>query len=95
MYCSKDIQFACQCLPQRLKPQTAASVAVFPFPYAFRFSRLFRNIQTVSYSIYLQCLSVPALYRAKNRKNIGLLALFFCRYLKHNERRGIRGILYE
>ena len=31
MYCSKDIQFACQCLPQRLKPQTAASVAVFPF----------------------------------------------------------------
>ncbi len=84
MYCSNHTQFACQCLPQRLKPQTAASVAVFPFPFASRFSQIFRNIQAVSYSIYLQCLSVPVLHRAKNRKNIGLLALFFCRYLTHN-----------
>lgn len=83
MYCASSNQFACQCLPQRLKPQTAGREAVFPFSSSF-LSQLFRNFQTVFYSIYLQCQPVLFLYRAKNRNHLGLLALFFCVSLEHN-----------
>ncbi len=87
MYCAICKQFACQCLPQRLKPQTAACVAVFPF-FPILFFQIFRNIQAVSYSIYLQSPSDPILYRAKNRIFLGLLALFFYPYLRNNRERG-------
>ena len=65
MFCTSHLFFACLCLPQRLKPQTAAGAAVFPFSSFFIFPQIFRNIQAVSYSIYLQCLKDPILYRAK------------------------------
>ncbi len=85
MYCSHVKQFACQCLPQRLKPQTAACGVVFPFSLLSFFSFVFRNILVVSYSIYLQCQSDPILTGPKNRILIGLLALFFCLFLEDNK----------
>ena len=88
MHCASHKLFACRCLPQRLKPQTAASAAVFPFFRFLLFSFLFRNILTVSYTIYLQCLQDPNLYRAKNQFYLGLLALFFCQQLADNNREG-------
>ncbi len=84
MHCTSHKLFACLCLPQRLKPQTAASVAVFPFSRSISFPQIFRNILVVSYTIYLQCLKDPNFYRAKNRVYLGLLALFFCSYLADN-----------
>ena len=85
MFCTSHLFFACLCLPQRLKPQTAAGAAVFPFSSLVIFPQIFRNIQAVSYSIYLQCLKDPILYRAKNRGYLGLLALFFCQYFADNK----------
>lgn len=85
MFCTSHPFLVCLGLPQRLKPQTAACAAVFPFSAFLLFPQMFRNIQAVSYSIYLQCLQVPALYRAKNRSYLGLLALFFCHHLIDNK----------
>lgn len=87
MYCARMQKFACQCLPQRLKPQTAGYTAVFlnsAAAVSSLFLQVFRNIQAVSYSIYLQCQTVPFSYRAKNRIHLGLLALFFCRRISNN-----------
>lgn len=87
MYCARMQKFACQCLPQRLKPQTAGYMAVFLNSASLvpsLFLQVFRNIQAVSYSIYLQCQSVPFSYRAKNRIHLGLLALFFYRGILNN-----------
>ena len=83
MYCATSKQTVCQRLPWRLKPQTAASVAAFPF-LAVRPSQIYRNQQAVSYTIFLQCMQDLFLYRAKSLSYLGLLALFFCKYLAHN-----------
>ena len=84
MFCTSHKLLACLCLPQRMKPQTAAYGPVPPFSPVFPFLQIFRNIQAVSYTIYLQCLQDPFLYRAKNRYHLGLLALFFCTDLADN-----------
>lgn len=86
MYRTGIKKLLCLCLPQRLKPQTAGFSIIIPF-FSVVFSHpIFRNILVVSYSIYLQCQRVPDLYRAKNQKNIGLLALFFLCFFHNNNR---------
>lgn len=73
MYCAKALQLACRCLPQRLKPQTAGRLALF---------RIFLSGLPICFKhFYLQCNRVPFFDRAKNQYFLGLLALFFCRFV--------------
>ncbi len=41
MYCAQELQFACRCLPQRLKPQTAGRLSFF-YTCCFSFSVFFK-----------------------------------------------------
>ncbi len=80
MYCAKALQLACRCLPQRLKPQTAGRIPV----YRFSSPAVLQHATPVLNHIHLKCNIVPFLYRAKNQYFLGLLALFFCRFVWNN-----------
>lgn len=79
MHCAVRKKFACQCLPQRIKPQTWGGFALFLFSL-FVPSKSFISCfckHVVSKPKKYQYPKVPFLYRAKNQRNLGLLALFF------------------
>lgn len=79
MYCTQQQFCACQCLPQRLKPQTAKPVSALLFSVVSIFKAV------VFESIFSRpCLIVPFFHRAKNLVFIGLLALFFCVHFRDN-----------
>ena len=66
-------QFACLCSPRRKILQTPwADLLISIF-----FSHIFRNSQSVTYTIFLQCANQFATDRAKSIFKLGLLALFF------------------
>ncbi len=76
MCCAKTLQLACQCLPQRIKPQTTGRTSLFRFlPSAVLQSRrpICKNCLTYH--------AVPFFSRAKNQNFLGLLALPFFQFI--------------
>ena len=69
-------QSVCLCSARREVPQSPRAGLLISIFLSF-LSSVFRNQQSVTYTIYLQCIEQFDLYRAKRPFHLGLLALFF------------------
>ena len=80
MYQCNTTQFACLYNARRKHPQTPRVSSLFSI-FLSSFLHPFRNKKITTYPIYLQgTYPFDVLYRAKRYFQLGLLALFFCRF---------------